>query len=419
MYEKIKADIAALSQRIGEIEQRAKHFNRELTAKEAGWIAEAEQQIDNLRAQLPANSPLTLQGPTRPAAASEGGPFRTLGEQFQAIYRAGLPGGQVDERLYHVRAAATGLNESVSSEGGFLLQSDFSTQLLERAFETGVLASRCRRIQIGGNANSIKLPAVDETSRATGSRFGGVRGYWIGEATEKTASKPKFRSMELVLKKNCVLIYATDELLADATALQSFIEMAAPDEIGFMVDDAIVNGTGAGQPLGILNSGALISVAKESGQTAATVVFENVCKLYARMPARNRRTAVWLINQGIEPQLFQMNVALGTAGTPVFLPPGGASAAPYGTLFGRPVLPIEQCAALGTVGDIIFADLSSYLLADKAGIESAMSIHVRFVYDESVFRFVYRVDGQPIVSSAITPFDGGNTLSPFVALATR
>lgn len=412
----VRDKIALLSDKIGGIEEKA--GNRTLTAREAGIVAEIDQEIDNLRMELPANSPLSLVGPGGGhRTTGSDGPFRNVGEQLQAIRAAGIPGGQTDPRLF--QAAATGLNETVPSEGGFLLQQDFSTQLLVAAFETGVLASRCQRIQISSNSNSIKLPAVDETSRATGSRWGGVRGYWLAEADEKQASKPKFRSLELALKKNVVLVYATDELLQDATALEGFIRMAAPDEIGFQVDDAIINGTGAGQPLGILNSGCLVSVSKETGQTAATVVFENISKMYARMPARNRKNAVWLVNQGIEPQLFGMSISVGTGGIPVYMPAGGVSGQPYGTLFGRPVIPIEQCAALGTVGDIIFADLSSYLLADKAGIESAMSIHVRFVYDESIFRFVYRVDGQPVLASSITPFDGGNALSPFVALAAR
>ena len=99
---------------------------------------------------------------------------------------------------------------------------------------------------------------------------------------------------------------------------------------------------------------------------------------------------------------------------------GGVSQAPYASLFGRPVVPIEQCATLGDQGDIIFADLSNYILIDKGGIQSAMSIHVKFIYDESVFRFVYRVDGQPALASPITPYKGtANTLSPFVTLAAR
>jgi HK97 family phage major capsid protein len=210
--------------------------------------------------------------------------------------------------------------------------------------------------------------------------------------------------------------------MADVGALEGVIKEGFIGEFGFLLDDAIINGTGAGQPLGILNAGCLVSVAKESGQTAATVVAENVIKMYSRLFASSRANAVWLINQAVEPQLFQMSLAVGTAGVPVYMPAGGLSAQPYGTLFGRPVLPVEQCAALGTVGDILFADLTGgYVLAEKNGVQAASSIHVRFNYDEQVFRFVLRVDGQPVRATALTPYKGGSgaTQSHFVALATR
>lgn len=154
-------------------------------------------------------------------------------------------------------------------------------------------------------------------------------------------------------------------------------------------------------------------------QPAATIMAENVIKKFARMPARNRRNAVWFINQAVETQLYQMSLSIGTGGAAYFLPGGGLSEAPYSTLFGRPVIPIEQCAGLGSVGDIILADMSSYLLAEKGGIKSDVSIHVKFAYDESVFRFVYRVDGQPILASPITPFKGSDPVGPFVALGAR
>ncbi len=104
-------------------------------------------------------------------------------------------------------------------------------------------------------------------------------------------------------------------------------------------------------------------------------------------------------NQAVEPQLYTMSLAVGTGGAPVYLPGGGASAAPFATLFGRPVIPIEQCQALGHLGDIIFMDPTAYVLCDKGAVKSDVSIHVRFLYDESVFRFVYRVDGQPVWAS--------------------
>lgn len=346
--------------------------------------------------------------------------FGSQGEFFLAVMRAASPQPFVDPRLrVSMRNAASGLQEGVPSDGGFLVQPEFSTELLRRAYQTGQVASRARRIPIGANANGLKINGIDETSRATGSRWGGIRAYWIGEADEKTKSKPKFRQIELSLKKLIGLCYATDELLQDATALGSVIEQAFAEEFGFMLDDACVNGTGAGQPLGVMNAPCLVTVNKEAGQVAATVAYENIVKMWSRMYARSRTNAVWFINQDVEPQLFTLGLAVGTGGSPVYLPPGGASAAPYGTLFGRPVIPVEQCQTLGTAGDIILADFGEYILIDKGAMQSASSIHVRFVYDESVFRFVYRVDGQPLWNSALTPFKGSNTLSPFVVLQTR
>ena len=149
---------------------------------------------------------------------------------------------------------------------------------------------------------------------------------------------------------------------------------------------------------------------------------EIVINLFSRLFASSRMNSAWFINQNVEPQLHTMSIAVGTGGQLIYMPPGGLSGAPYGTLLGRPVIPIEQCASVGTVGDIILGDYTNgYLLAEKGGIKSDMSIHVRFEYDESVFRFVLRVDGQPVRATAMTPYKGGSdyTQSHFVALQTR
>jgi len=136
--------------------------------------------------------------------------------------------------------------------------------------------------------------------------------------------------------------------------------------------------------------------------------------------APSRLNSVWLINQEIEPQLDTLAVPVGTGGFPVYMPPGGIADAPYGRLKGRPVIAIEQCQALGDAGDIILADFSQYMIADKGGVQSASSMHVLFTTDEMTFRFIYRVDGQPLWNSALTPYKGtSNTLSPFVTLGAR
>lgn len=338
--------------------------------------------------------------------------FASFGEQLMAAYRAATPGGKVDERL--TTRAASGLNESTPSDGGFLVQQDFVTELLKRTYETGILASKVKKIPISTNANGMKINTIDEDSRANGSRWGGVQTYWEGEADEITASKPKFRQMELSLKKLTGLCYATDELLQDAAALEAVIRQAFAEEFGFKIDDAILSGSGEGEPLGILNSGAIVTVAKEASQTDIITV-ENLIKMWNRLWSRSRANAVWYINQELEPYLYTLKIG----DKPVYIPAGGLSEKPYGTLFGRPVVPIEQCSAAGEVGDIILADIGQYLLIDKGGVKSASSIHVRFLYDENVFRFIYRVDGKPIWTKPLTPYKGSATVSPFVTLAKR
>ena len=338
--------------------------------------------------------------------------FSSFGEQLMAAYRAAMPGGKVDERLS--TRAASGLNETTPSDGGFLVQQDFVTELLKRTYETGILASKVKKIPISTNANGMKINAIDEDSRANGSRWGGVQTYWEGEADEITASKPKFRQMELSLKKLTGLCYATDELLQDAAALEAVIRQAFAEEFGFKIDDAILSGSGEGEPLGILNSGAIVTVAKEASQTDIITV-ENLIKMWNRLWSRSRANAVWYINQELEPYLYTLKIG----DKPVYIPAGGLSEKPYGTLFGRPVVPIEQCSAAGEVGDIILADIGQYLLIDKGGVKSASSIHVRFLYDENVFRFIYRVDGKPIWTKPLTPYKGSATVSPFVTLAKR
>ncbi|MEW5772474.1 MAG: phage major capsid protein [Thermodesulfobacteriota bacterium] len=351
--------------------------------------------------------------------APSGGPYNSLGRQLQDVARAQITGRTPDELLTVMDA--TGANEAVGSDGGYLVQSDFNTSLLRAAQETGILAQRCNRFTVSPGSNALNLPMVDETSRATGSRLGGVQVYRVAEAAAITASRPKFKNLALQLEKMAGLVYVTEELLQDSQVLEQFIRQAFAREFGFKLDDEIINGTGVGECLGVLNSPALIAVAKESGQAADTLVWENIKAMWSRMPARNRANACWYVNQEIEPQLFSMHMPIGTGGVPVFLPAGQASAAPYATLFTRPVVPIEQASALGDLGDIMLLDLWEYILGEKGGMQADASIHVKFVEAEMAFRFILRNNGMPAWSSPLTPYKGraGYTLSPFVALAER
>ena len=342
------------------------------------------------------------------------------GEFFQAVANHAIH-GTVDNRLVPmiVKDAALGANTAVPSEGGFLVESDTKAGLLKRTYEVAVVANRCTKQPIGANSNSLKRNYIDETDRSVGERWGGIRGYWIAEAGSLTATTTKLAQLETKLNKLGGLCYVTEEQLQDGVALLGSIKEDFPKEFAWLLDDAILNGNGAGQPLGLVNSAATISVAKETGQAATTIVFENIVKMWRRMWAPSRANSVWFINQDCEEQLDTMAFVVGTGGVPVYMPAGGISQGPYSTLRGRPVIPIEQAKTVGTTGDIWLVDMSQYQLIDKAGVRVDESIHVQFLTDQRAYRFIYRVGGQPIWTSALTPANSTSTLSPFIKLDAR
>jgi HK97 family phage major capsid protein len=374
-----------------------------------------EQEEAQAKAAAEANKPVNTPIYANPKDHDEKKWKGGMGEFLQAVAQASKPGGSFDNRLTF-QNSASGLNENVATEGGFLLESDFIQGLMDAMKSETQVANRIRTIPIGANTNKLSTVGIDETSRADGSRWGGVQAYWSSEAGTATATKPKFREFELKLEKLIALCYATDELLSDATALEAIIKQAYADEMSFKVDDAIIRGDGIGKPLGILSAPVTISVPKEGGQAAGTVVAANINKMWLRMPARLRKNAVWYINQEVDAQLTEMAFLVGTAGT---IHPLATEYLQKGTLKGAPVIPIEQCSALGSAGDIILMDPTQYVGIDKNAPSADVSIHVRFLYDEQLFRFIYRFNGAPYRNKPITPYKGATTLSPFVTLADR
>lgn len=335
--------------------------------------------------------------------------FSSFGEQLQAVLNAAKPGGYADERLANL---VSGNNEGVPTDGGYLVQTDFVTDLKDMIYEENPLLTNITRVHMSTGANRMKINGINENSRADSSRWGGIQSYWESEAAEIASSRPTFKQHEFKLNKLAGICYATDELLEDVPALGEIIKAAFSDEFGFKVANAVLYGTGEKQPLGIFNSDALVTISKEAGQTELLTV-ENLVKMLAACDDRHGR-AEWYVNRDLMVALLTLKIDK----TPVFIPRGSIADTPYDTLFGRPVHYIEQASEAGHKGDILLADMSQYVITEKGGIKATESIHVRFVYDETAFRFTYRIDGKPI-GRAVTPYKGSQPVSPFVTLEAR
>lgn len=364
----------------------------------------------------------------RPDANQARGGFESMGQFFQAVRIAGIPGQQPDRRLVADRVAGgvrqdttvNFANETSGADGGFLVPPDFRTELVSRVMGEDSLLSLCD--QITTNSNSVTMPVdIDEVWNDNT----GVYARWENEGGIKPESKLNLEQMNIRLNKLVALVPVSDELLEDAPAIEGYIRKKAPDKINFKVSLAIIAGSGTGQPKGILGSGATITVA--AGATpAGTIQFANIAQMWGRMYGPFRNRAVWLVNPELEAQLMLMffsNVPVASVPAtpiPVYMPANSAAGQPFATLLGRPIIPTQACSPLGTLGDIIFADLSQYLALIKTGaIKTDVSIHVYFVQDLTAFRFVLRIGGMPWIPAPFQPRVGTFTQGPFVTLQAR
>lgn len=344
-------------------------------------------------------------------------PFATLGEQLKAIVDVSKS-KKADDRLLRVNNAVLGLNEGVGADGGFALQTDFAGMILDSALERSEFLNRLDRYTCSSAANSMRWLAVDETDVST-SVFGGVQMYWAAEGHSVQASKPQFREMKMDLEKMMGFAYITDEMASDAAFMTGFLGNAFSLAAERLLVDSTISGDGNGKPLGILNSPALIEVAKESGQAAGTFTGNNVLRMMSRAMPRNRDRLVWLMHPDMEEQLPMLSISNGADSKFLWAPEGGLGNFDSQRVLNKPVLLEDSCSAIGSKGDVILVDPMQYLLLAKGNAKQDWSIHVEFLTDQNCFRMVFRCNGAPKVTAPLTIKNSTKTRSPFVTLAAR
>jgi HK97 family phage major capsid protein len=390
-------------EQINSLSEEFESLKKQIETKEKIEAMSAQASV-SVRKVAPAENKVEV-GTDRRTLDPKGG-FSHAGEFFRAV--AGAASGRIDKRL----TIQGGHQEKVGEDGGFLIPADFRTEIQRKVTGDESLLSRTRQFQT--TSNQLVLPTY-EVAPWDGS---GIQAYWEGEASQYRESKTKFGDMSMRLHKLTAMVRVTEELLEDAPALESWVRAEAPAAMVNKVNNAIIAGTGAGQPLGVLNSGFKFRVAKETGQPADTVIFENVNKMLGRILPLSLQRAVWIVNPAILPQLRLMKF---TDNSPIYLPPTGLDVAPYGTLFGRPLMPMMGAVkAVGDEGDIMLVDLSYYYSAVKTtGVKQDISTHIYFDTAETAFRFSMRIAGQcPFKAPVRTEF-GAYDMSAFVTLEDR
>jgi len=447
MIDALRGELLDLNEQVNVIQAKADGEKRELSEDETTQVVALMNQFEDKTAEIERRERMqaqssrlaesfgrksTPEGPEEAQAQRKAparainhtetgkGGFRNFGDFASSVRVASARGGNIDPRLI-ANAPSTYSSEGVGEDGGFMVPPDFRQEIMNKVMGVESLLSRTDQMVTG--SNSVTFPA-DETTPWASS--GGIQAYWGSEGGAITQSKVELTEKQIRLNKLTCLVPVTEELQQDAGTLSGYLNKKVPEKFDYKIAAAIIAGSGVGQPMGIINAPCTVSAAKDTTsspvQAADTVTYRNIVDMWNRMYAPCRSRAVWLVNPDVEGQLDMMRFSANRSDepVPVYLPAGGASATPYATLRGRPVIPHEACSALGDVGDIILADMSQYLTLTKtAGIRQDVSIHLFFDYDVSAYRFIFRVAGMPWWGSAITPPNSVNTRSCFITLADR
>lgn len=349
--------------------------------------------------------------------------FKDEGHFFKAVHAGSAKTPDLNfPGIEFLTKAPTGHNINTDVEGGFAVPEPMLDRIWDNIDNDPTnLLGRTDRYTTAGN--SLKIPRAFEASRKSGAgnRYAGIETTWLDEADEIQATKAKIGRMNLELHKLGAVTYFTDEMLEDqGFDFRGWVNRRVPQAINFAITEAIVEGSGVGKPKGFLKEDALIVVPLEAGQGNHTIFHSNLSNIYWRN--WNRASSVWLVHpdaaQKLEFTYFNDDES---TQRPVYLPSNQIVDSPFSVLYGRPVIPFEFMPDFGSQGDIGLYDLSQYATLTKAGggIKTASSIHVRFLFEETAFRFTTRIDGRSLWTSPKEDLKGDTTRSPFVTMAAR
>lgn len=313
---------------------------------------------------------------------------------------------------------ARGLSGATGESGGFLMLPELAPSI-ESLFIQNDIASRIDVMNISGR--SFKFARAKDTNRADGYRHGGITSYWVDEGGTLTESQPEFAFTKLEKKKLCILVYMSNEIMNEnPAAIEQYVRQAVKEELAFAIARSVFWGLGGKEPIGFGLSGAVISVTKESGQTADTLVTENLLKAESRMLSRPGSQFAWYHHQSTVQQIGQLDI--GNMPVSININNGGISQAPAQMLRGMPLVKSEFCKQLGDAGDIFLADLKMYKGITQSLVREDVSMHVEFLTDKSCLRFIVEFDGAPLYNTPVTPYTAGSavdTVSSFIQIQER
>ncbi len=422
----------ALDETEAQIEQIVKRVRAEDTVAQARNVATV---VDEVFRRLRAEKAF---GPSIGVVTDEADKSKSFADQLKQIVIAQCPiiagefGGMAAQQkaidrlknvygsTYSTWGTKAALAESSGTTGGYTVKPEYSQELLKMASEMSIVRPYANVKTLP--AREAFYPMLNQTAGqpAHGTNYaGGAYVNWTSEAsTIPETAEPNFKQVHVVTNELTGLAKISRTLMSDSfLAMDAELRSIFAIAISYEEDYQFLQGNGTGKPLGVLNAPATQSVSRT---TTSEFKLNDAANMMAKLLPRSRPNAIWVMESLVFAQLVQL---LDSSGRVTYIPNFGSGYDKYNlaetnlVLFGRPVLFTEKLNPLGTVGDILLADLSYYIVADTGTLEIAVSDQYAFNTNQLTFRVLKRVDGRPQLDAPFTQ-QNGNTVTPFVTLAS-
>lgn len=279
------------------------------------------------------------------------------------IYAKWLRGGDGAvnaEEWAHIRNT---MSTTTNSEGGFTVQTDIATSVLDALKAYGGMRSVATIISTA-QGNPMSFPTSDGT---------GETGEWVAENAAAAAADPTFGTKSLpVFKASSRVVAIPFELLQDSSVdVEAFVRDRLVTRLGRTNNAGFTTGSGSGQPTGLITAATTGFTAANASSQVTTITYGSLVELVHSVdPAyRTGGGTGFMMNDSTVKKLRQI---LDSQGRPIFVPgyevgvPGGAP----DRLLGEPITVNQDMASMAAgAKSIAYGNFGLYYIRDVAAVE--------------------------------------------------
>lgn len=306
------------------------------------------------------------------------------------------------------------MTSNIGARGGFAVPIQHYEDIALRVLDMSVVRPYARVIPMTGRMVEIPTPNYT-TAPSSGdtATLSGLTLRWTEEGAAVTQTEPTLKQLEITNYELSGYSKLSNSLLSDSPALESFLMDLFAEGVAWYEDYAFLRGDGVKKPLGMVTwvSNNSFTQARSAASAIALADCAKLCGklLMGTTPASK---IFWAIHPTVIEKLLTM-----TGGDNMVFIGNDAGGKPMWKLFGYDVRVTEKLPALNTAGDLLHANGKHYVIGDRRQYEVAFSEHAGFTTNQTYFRVVSRVGGQPWLRDKVTLSDASSTLGSFVTLA--